>query len=102
MIFVLLAAALASEPLLRECTVSVGQVQTCSATAFTGTTPLERDTGRVYVCTVAVGREGSCKEPFTGSVPLVRAGKVVRCEITSGIVTRCDATGFTGNTVLRR
>ena len=97
-----LAVALAAEPLLRECDISVGQVQFCKATSFTGLAPLEQPSGRVYECAVSVGEVGMCAHPYTGDAVLLRGSKYVRCSVTSGIVSRCDATGFLGVAVLRR
>ena len=105
MIFLLLATVvLATEPRFRECRVSVGEVQSCSATSFTGEAPVERDNGRIYDCTVSVGVLTSCFRPRTGLVVLPRGegGKHVSCQVEHGIVTRCDATGFTGSAVLWR
>lgn len=96
----LVAIAIAASPLLRECNVSVGQVQVCSATAYNGPTPIEQPSGRVYTCNVSVGVVGACSTPYTGSTPLVRGSKVVSCSVNHGIVTKCSATGFTGDAVL--
>lgn len=95
----LIAFAFAANP-YRECAVSVGQVQVCEATAYNGTTPVERPSGRVYSCKVAGGSVGACATPFTGTTPLVRGSKVVACSVDHGIVTKCSATGFTGDAVL--
>jgi len=97
-----LGLALAAGPLYRECDISVGQVQTCRATSFTGTAPIERSDGRVFSCDLSVGEVVGCWSPFTGEAVLLRGSKYVRCEVASGFVSRCDATGFTGLTVTRR
>lgn len=88
--------------MLTLCTLSVGLVYTCSATLFTGTTPVERG-DRVYDCSVVMGEVTACSLPHTGLVVLPRGagGKHVSCHIDHGIVTRCDATGFTGKAVVR-
>jgi hypothetical protein len=99
---ILLSLAIAAAPLLRECEVSVGQVQVCSATAYNGTTPVEQPSGRVYTCRVFVGVVGACATPYTGTTPLVRGPKVVSCSVDHGNITRCSATGFTGSAVLSR
>lgn len=95
-----LGLTLAAEPLYRECDISVGQVQTCKATSFTGSAPLERPNGRVYSCDISVGEVGGCGMPYSGETVLLRGAKYVRCEVMSGFVSRCDATGFTGTSVL--
>lgn len=98
---ILITLAFALTPLLRECKVSVGQVQVCSATAYNGSTPVEQPSGRVYTCNVSVGVVGACATPYTGTTPLVRgAPKVVSCNVDHGNVTWCSATGFTGDAVL--
>lgn len=97
---ILFAIAFAVTPLLRECKVSVGQVLVCSATAYNGHAPVEQPSGRVYTCNVSVGVVGACATPYTGTTPLVRGSKVVSCNVDHGNVTRCSATGFTGDAVL--
>lgn len=94
-----LSLALAAEPIYRECDISVGQVRTCKATSFTGTAPIERSNGRVYLCDLSVGEGVGCGMPYSGETVLLRGTKYVRCEVASGFVSRCDATGFTGLTV---
>lgn len=86
--------------LLRECKVSVGQVQVCSATAYNGPTPVEQPSGRVYTCDVSVGVLGACATPYTGTTPLVRGTRVVSCSVDHGNVSWCQATGFTGRAIL--
>ena len=89
--------------MLTLCTIVVGLAHTCSATAFTGTTPVERG-DRVYDCSVVMGEVFACSLPHTGLVVLSRGagGKHVSCQVSHGIVTRCEATGFNGKSVLQR
>lgn len=89
--------------MLHLCAVAVGLVQTCSATAYTGTAPVERG-DRVYECQVVIGSITSCSLPHTGLVVLPRGqgGKHVSCTVDHGIVSRCSATGFTGDAVVAR
>lgn len=101
MILVALALALATPPLYRECTVSIGEVQSCSATAYTGIAPIEQGS-RVYDSDISIGVVWTANEPFTGIVPLVRGSKVVSCQVQQGNVSQCLATGFTGTAILLR
>lgn len=88
--------------MLHLCTLVVGLVQTCSATAFSGSTPIERG-DRVYDCKVVLGLVTSCSLPYTGTVVLSRqdkGGKHVSCTINHGFITLCSATGFSGSAVV--
>lgn len=98
---ILLSLALAAQPLYRECSVSIGEIQTCSATAYTGITPIEQN-GHVYDSDVSIGVVWTANEPYTGTMPLVRGGKVVSCQVQQGNISQCLATGFTGMAILLR
>lgn len=89
--------------MLHLCVISVGLVQTCTATAFTGRAPVERG-DRVYECSVVLGSASACSLPFTGLVVLPRGegGKHVSCVVEHGLVSRCSATGFNGEAVIPR
>ena len=85
--------------MLHLCDVSVGLLFSCLSTGFTGDAPVEHE-ARVDLCRVSVGKVVSCPHPYSGEAPLVRDGKVVRCDVRAGFVSRCDATGFTGQAVV--
>lgn len=89
--------------MLTLCAIAVGLVHACAGTAFTGNAPVAR-AGRVYVCSVVVGVPATCALPHTGSVVLPRGsgGRHVLCHVVSGIVSRCEATGFNGDAVIHR
>lgn len=101
--FLLLLSTAAADTLQR-CHVSVGEVLWCMGTAFTGNTPVQLASGHVYSCDVVVGQVTACFLPFTGSVVLPRGsgGKHVSCTVNQGLISRCDATGFNGVTILPR
>jgi hypothetical protein len=88
--------------MLTLCTIAVGLVFSCRPNGYTGTAAVERD-GRVYDCSVVMGEVSACSLPHTGLVVLSRGagGKHVSCHADHGIVTRCDATGFNGDAVIR-
>lgn len=89
--------------MLTLCSIAVGLVHVCSGTTLSGSAPVERGS-RVYECTIVMGHVSTCSLPHTGLVvlPVGGGGKYVPCHVEHGIVTRCEATGFTGEAIVAR